>query len=50
MLEAGAEVDRRSLTVAVALAVAAGERLALLGPPCFGAGGALLPRSARVQA
>ena len=32
MLEADVEVDRRDFTVAVALAVAAGERLALFGP------------------
>jgi molybdate transport system ATP-binding protein len=32
LLEADVEVDRRDFTVAVALAVAAGERLALFGP------------------
>ncbi len=32
MLDADVEVDRRDFTVAVAFAVAAGERLALFGP------------------
>jgi len=32
VLEADVEVDRRDFTVAVALRVAAGERLALFGP------------------
>ena len=50
MLEADVEVDRRDLTVAVALRAAAGERLALFGPSGAGKTTALEAIAGQVRA